>query len=159
MTARNPRNPRNPRNAHETKTTPSPARSAKSPAKSPGRDACGTGALVPQAHGGAIRDGSLPGTHAGGAGRPASALRSRLRGSMADRIAIVEAIADDPSAAARDRLRAVDLLAKYGLGEALGVDPELVRERLTATLAVLSRLPLGAEAKRAVIQELRSIWT
>lgn len=52
----------------------------------------------------------------GEGGRPPSEVRQRLRGSFADRIRILEQIADDPKASAADRMRAVDLLAKYGLG-------------------------------------------
>ena len=73
--------------------------------------------LVRQRHGGALRAGGTPGNR-GGAGAPPSELRKRLRGSAAERIAIAEEIADNPTASASDRLRALDLLFKYGLGAA-----------------------------------------
>lgn len=94
-----------------------------------------TAAVRPQRHGGALRNG---GTNRGGSGRPASAIRERLRGSFAERIPVLEAFADgaapitekcpkcghepdsDGSVEAittTDRLRAMDLLAKYSLGE------------------------------------------
>ncbi len=73
--------------------------------------------MVRQPHGGALRVGGTPGNR-GGAGAPPSELRARLRGSAGDRIAIAEEIADDPEASNADRLRAVDLLFKYGLGAA-----------------------------------------
>ena len=92
----------------------------KSPVKSPK-----VGELVPQKHGGAIRKGAKPGTNRGGTGRPPSLIRQRLRGSFDDRIRVLEEIADDPTVSASDRMRAIDLLAKYGLGtqaEVTGAD-------------------------------------
>lgn len=78
------------------------------------KDTPEVGELVPQPHGGALRYG---GTNKGGSGRPSSAVRERLRGSMAERIKILEEIADDTKERTADRLRAIDLLAKYGLGQ------------------------------------------
>src|SRR5438093_8534927 len=72
-------------------------------------------ALVDQQHGGAIYAGGVPG-HRGGPGRPPSALRERLRGSFEDRVNVLEGIADNPEADPQDRIRALDVLAKYGLG-------------------------------------------
>lgn len=39
-----------------------------------------------------------------------------MRGALAKRVGIAEAIADDTDASAADRMRALDFLAKYGLG-------------------------------------------
>jgi hypothetical protein len=72
--------------------------------------------LIPQPNGkGALLAGGKPGNK-GGTGRPPSAIRAQMRGSLAERISIAEAIADDKDAKASDRLHALDLLAKYGLG-------------------------------------------
>ena len=49
--------------------------------------------LVPQQHGGALRVGN-PGNR-GGPGRPRSALRERLRGSLDERVGVLEEIADE----------------------------------------------------------------
>ena len=73
--------------------------------------------LIRQTHGGALRAGGTPGNR-GGTGAPSSELRARLRGSASERVAIAEEIADDPQASNADRLRAIDLLFKYGLGAA-----------------------------------------
>ena len=73
--------------------------------------------LVRQPHGGALRTAGTPGNR-GGAGAVPSELRARLRGSAGERVAIAEDIADDPDATNSDRLRALDLLFKYGLGAA-----------------------------------------
>ena len=52
----------------------------------------------------------------GRSGRPPSELREKLRGSLEKRVKIAEQIADSPTASDTDRLRALDFLAKYGLG-------------------------------------------
>jgi hypothetical protein len=52
----------------------------------------------------------------GRSGRPPSIIRQRLRGSFEDRIKVLEEIADDTKASTTDRMRALDLMAKYGLG-------------------------------------------
>ena len=62
------------------------------------------------------RRGRGPKPGAPNAGRPPSVIRERCRGSFEDRIAVLEEIADDPKANAGDRIRALDLLGKYGLG-------------------------------------------
>ena len=62
------------------------------------------------------RRGRGPKPGAPNAGRPPSVIRERCRGSFEDRIVVLEEIADDPKANAGDRIRALDLLGKYGLG-------------------------------------------
>ncbi len=69
---------------------------------------------VPQPHGGALYRGGVVG-HRGGSGRPPSALRAAIRESLAVRLPIAERIADDENASDSDRLRAVELLCRYGL--------------------------------------------
>src|SRR5687768_5504396 len=64
---------------------------------------------------GALLSGGLVGNR-GGLGRPSSEVRARCRGSFADRIHILESIADDVSIAPSDRIKALELLARYGLG-------------------------------------------
>jgi hypothetical protein len=46
-----------------------------------------------------------------------SVLRDRLRGSLRNRIRVLEEIADDPKALPGDRIRAVKVLCRYGLGQ------------------------------------------
>ena len=62
------------------------------------------------------RRGRGPKPGAPNAGRPPSVIRERCRGSFEDRIVVLEEIADNPKASASDRIRALDLLGKYGLG-------------------------------------------
>lgn len=81
---------------------------------------------VPQEHGGALRVGN-PG-NAGGPGRPPSAVRAACAESFDTRIPVLEQIADDPKVSKSDRLKAMDLLGKYGgllkaeIGGSLGID-------------------------------------
>src|SRR2546427_8351809 len=114
-------------------------------------------ALVPQAHGGAVYSGGVPG-HRGGSGRPPSALRERLRGSFEDRITVLEEIADDDEADPQDRIRAIDTLAKYGIGTLREVSVEHVRDRLRETLQVLSE-ELPSKQAAHLINRLRGIWS
>ena len=73
-------------------------------------------AVMPGRNGGTLkRGGAIPGAKPG-AGRPPSELREKMRGSLAQRIQIAEQIADNKKSSDADRLRALDFLAKYGLG-------------------------------------------
>lgn len=160
----------------------------KTPAKTPV-------GIRPQEHGGALRSG---GTNKGGTGRPPSVIRENLRGSFADRVAVIESIADgapiqhirvpliavlphvvcpncgeqemhavdgsaalefdaEASASPRDRLAALDLQAKYGLGTTKDVSIEHVRERVQRTIDVL-RARLDPGTLEAVLADLKPIW-
>ena len=46
----------------------------------------------------------------------------RCRGSFAKRVTVLEEIADDKKSSAADRIRAIDLLGRYGLGAHQKVD-------------------------------------
>jgi hypothetical protein len=59
--------------------------------------------------------GGTPGNK-GGTGRPRTELRNRMCASLDQRLAIAEKILDNPEADPSDQLRALDFLAKYGLG-------------------------------------------
>ena len=102
--------------------------------------------LVAQEHGGALNSGGTPGNK-GGAGGHVSAIRQYCRGSFAERVVILEQIADgEPlpmtkivdgevetmavSATIKDRADAIDKLGKYGGVDklALTVDEQPERE-------------------------------
>ena len=86
---------------------------------------------------------------------PPSALRAALRGAFAERVPVLQRIADTGLPA--DQLRALDLMGKYGLGTPGQVSPDWVHKRLDATLTLLeARLP--PELWVAVSVELRGIW-
>jgi hypothetical protein len=66
-------------------------------------------------NGGSLRRGG--GNPKRNGGRPPSVIREKLRGSFDKRVKVLEQIADGKLAASvADRLKAIDLLAKYGLG-------------------------------------------
>ena len=91
------------------------------------------GELVVPAHGGGmIRHGSQPG-NTPGSGRPPSRIKAALRKSFDERIDTLEAIADDDDASLTDRMKALDMMAKYSDLD-LNVDIELV-EKLGAVVA------------------------
>lgn len=127
----------------------------KPKARRPGRREKATAppAKIPQPHGGALYAGGVPG-HRGGPGRPPSMLRELLRGSFAERLAVLEAIADGQpivrvrlpdgsesetvvSASPADRLRALDLMAKYGLGTQMGLPMNGAGEEVPAQVIVI----------------------
>ncbi len=80
-----------------------------------------------------------------------------MRLAAAQRVPVLEAIADDPEAAAGDRIRAVDTLAKHGLGQMVEIGMDDVRGRLRATL-VLLRETLSEDAFDALLPQLEAIW-
>ena len=115
--------------------------------------------LVPQPHGGAIYRGGVPGNRGGGS-RP-SAVRRLARKAFARRIPILEAIADSPEERARDRILAVDVLGRYGLGQAKGIDEEEFEELvLELASAVQQRLQAALPPERAeeVLRQLLGDW-
>ena len=116
------------------------------------------GTLVRPSHGkGLLRRGSRPGESIAGVGRPPSALRERLRGSFDERVAVLEEIADDPRQSPADRTRAIDILAKYGLGTLKEISTEDVAGRLRETINIIRRRLPAAEAD-ALLSEMREVW-
>lgn len=88
--------------------------------------------LIPQPHGGALKPGGTKG-HRGGGGRPPSIIREKCRTAFWKQLKLLEQIAEGEaleivkdatgretemrkSAPISERLKAVDLMAKYGLG-------------------------------------------
>lgn len=116
-------------------------------------------APVPQPHGGALvpAAGRGPAPGAPNAGRPPSAVRALLRESFAARVPLAEAIADDAALPAAERLRALDLLARYGLGTTREVSTEEVRARLSDTIAAVRQLLPESHAE-TLLTRLREIW-
>jgi hypothetical protein len=93
--------------------------------------------LVPQPHGGAIKQGGNNGNR-GGTGAVPSEIRERLRGSFAERIRVLEDIADH-GRNDTDRIRAIELMGRYGLGVADRLEVQ-AETRATAQIIYLPRL-------------------
>jgi len=124
--------------------------------KSAGKSAALQG--VPFAPGDDLRRGTGPLPGAPNAGRPPSAVREAMRLAAAQRVPVLEAIADDAKVAPGDRIRAVDTLAKYGLGQMVQVGMDDVRGRLRATLELL-RETLPEDEFTTLVHNLKEIWT
>ncbi len=93
------------------------------------------------------RRGRGPRSGAPNAGRPPSAVRAACRDAFARRIPILEAIADDATSAPGDRLRALDLLGRYGglLQAGLGEDDAGASERPGVILLPMQNKGLESE--------------
>lgn len=84
-----------------------------------------------QPHGGSLLSGGVPGNR-GGTGRPPSAVRELCLQAFEDRIPIAMSLADDPEVRPRDRLAALELLARYAGLQSLSFDPALAAKRETS---------------------------
>lgn len=71
------------------------------------------GEWIPGRNGGWLRNG---GTNKGGPGRPPSKIREAARDGFEALLPTLVKVAKSPKESTTDRLRAIDLLAKYGLG-------------------------------------------
>jgi hypothetical protein len=113
---------------------------------------------ISQPHGGALLSGGRPGNR-GGTGRPPSAMRALLSASFEQRIRILEMIADDRLARVGDRLRAIDILGKYGLrGDDGTIDVQQVRTMLENTYRLLVEALDPATFAR-ISRRMKVIWT
>jgi hypothetical protein len=96
------------------------------------------------------------GTNVGGPGRPPSVIRERCRGSFYQRVNVLEEIADAPDTMPGDRIRAIDVLGRYGLMTAR-IDLEEVKIRLSRTIAKIEELCDPDTAER-LLTALDPIW-
>ena len=69
--------------------------------------------LVEQEHGGALLSGGVRGNR-GGPGRPPSAIREAAQQGFVDGLPVLRAIRDNEDERASDRIRAVEVMGKYG---------------------------------------------
>ena len=76
--------------------------------------------LIPQKHGGALATGGQLGNKGGG--RTPDELRALMREPLAKAIPLVVNMIHDPDTGSRDRLAAVDFLARYSIGTKQEVD-------------------------------------
>lgn len=129
----------------------------------------------PKSEGGNLVPGAGGGPQPG-QGRPPSALRERLRGTLEARIPVLEEIsagrrtirercpacgfepedgAEDEKVSTSDMLRAIEIAARYGFGPGIPMDE--VRAKLKATIHMAEEL-LDAETGERFIAGLRKIW-
>ena len=97
-----------------------------------------------------------PGNIGGYGGVSPSLVRERSRGSFYARINTLEKLADTEKVAARDRIKAIDTLGKYGLLTGK-LDVQEVQVRLARTIAKLEEMCSPDLAER-LIAALSSIW-
>ena len=69
--------------------------------------------VVPKHGRGALRTGGTPGNK-GGTGRPPSKVRERCRDSFEERLPFLEGIVDDEGEKTSDRIKAHELLGRFG---------------------------------------------
>lgn len=108
--------------------------------------------LVPQPHGGSIYQGP-PRRPVAGPGRPASELRRMSRKGFEERLPELERIARK-GIRESDRLRAIDILARYGLGEAKHYDGELVRKLAEAVRSTFSQVDPRVHVALAAVRDV-----
>lgn len=94
-------------------------------------------ALVPQPHGGALLPAGVHGNR-GGTGRPRDEIRALLRHSLEEALPVLTEIIADPAASNSDKLRAIDIAARYGLGTAEDAKPLTIGEMHLAALKELN---------------------
>ena len=111
--------------------------------------------LIPQPHGGALLPGAGGGPQPGG-GRPPSAIRKTLRKSADERVKILSEIADNKEERASDRIKAVDILFKYGLGEAKGWEQDAVALLIRDLADSVMRHVTDADELAAIEADFRS---
>jgi hypothetical protein len=142
-------------------------------------------ALIPQSHGGALYSGGVPG-HRGGTGRPPSEIRRIAREAWADRIPFLTEIADgvvpirlavkcehcgkEPTEGTSleelvkltpevtDRLRAMDQLAKVGIGANKELTVEHIRERLSEQIQRIQNA-FPPEVAEQIIGVIEPVWS
>lgn len=111
--------------------------------------------LIPEPDGrGALLSGGLPG-NAGGTGRPPSAIREAARLMLDQRLSVLGEIADGEKRKDSDRIRAIEVLGKFGLEESVSVAD--VRERLARQAGIIARELGTADAER-LFAKLDEVW-
>jgi hypothetical protein len=84
-------------------------------------------------------------------------VREAFRKAAGERLGVLTEIADATDQPPGDRIRAVEVLARYGLGQLKEASVEDVKDRLRDTLAIL-RQELDAETAERVITRMAEVW-
>jgi hypothetical protein len=112
-----------------------------------------TGALVPQPHGGAIRNG---GPNSGGPGRPPSEIRAAMRQALDTEV--LSSLGKKFIANEVDALGYANFLAKYGLGEKnelTVISPEIKAKIQTQVDIIGSRQSWDSQE---LLNQLSEVW-
>ena len=112
------------------------------------------GQLVPQPHGGALLRGNpalVPGP-----GRPASEVRKAARMAFDERIPTLAHIADTAEKTS-DRIRAIEVLGKIGVGTLREMSTDEVQDKLRQTIAILDA-NLSPEVAERIYELMRPVW-
>jgi hypothetical protein len=107
-----------------------------------------------QPHGGALNSGGTPGNR-GSTGRPPSAIRAAARAGFDAMLPTLTKIARATKSKDADRIRAIDVLGKYGMDQAVSVAD--VRECLRQTTEEI-REYLPPDQAETLLGRIRPIW-
>lgn len=114
------------------------------------------GSLIVPRHGhGRLMHGN-PGNKGGGA--PPSKVRAALRRDFVRRRHVLRDIADDPEAKPGERVKALDVMARYGLGteSQMTVVSADVQDRLQRTVALILSRPEWTSEE--LVKQLEGVW-
>ena len=104
-----------------------------------------------------IEDHSIESRHLRRSQREQCAQTERGNRDAYRRLAILEEIADDADTSPSDRIRAIDLLAKYGLGALQAVSDEVVHAKLAASINIIEAL-VPADIQPNLLARLQGVW-
>lgn len=107
---------------------------------------------IPGQHGGTLRRG---GTNRGGPGRPPSAIRAACREKFDKLIPKLNSIARAKKSKDADKVRAIDVLGKYGMGQAVSIED--VKACLRQTTEEIREF-LPADQAEVLLGRIRPIW-
>jgi len=123
--------------------------------------------LVRQEHGGALLSGGVKGNR-GGSGRPSKAIREenaavreKCRELFSERLEILESIADNTETKDPDRIKALEVLARYGGVDKIALTVEEQPEEVLTPAQQQSRIETAWERLRRVrsIEEIEEMVT
>jgi hypothetical protein len=110
------------------------------------------GAMIPQKHGGALRNG---GTNRGGPGRPPVAVRADARHRFDKHLKTLDRIASARKSTDHDKVRAIAVLGRFGMDQNVNIDD--VRSALKATNEEIREF-LSPEQAEVLIGRIRQHW-
>jgi hypothetical protein len=107
---------------------------------------------IPGKNGGTLRNG---GTNRGGYGQPPSEVRKLAREKFAKLVPKLDRLARAKGTSDRDKIRAIDVLGKYGMSTAIAVED--VKTALREQTAEIREF-LPRDQADALLARLKEIW-